>query len=337
MKQGLNEQNQNIQVVFSTELFQPELLAEDIIYISPSSDRWNDFGFRTKIDIHVHLKEHGDLVVGGYIGFLTNSSKDLNGVDRLNDLLGGANIYVLPATVGHGFFTMLPDMDSYRKLSREFGVDSAVRILKSMNDLVALGEFKTPGNWLGLALESDVFLKSFVRNTESFYAFNNAGSILRGLAFEKFRNMSSSLAIVFQLPGKINSHEMLFRFGHDEELPKRIAVIIGENGVGKSQTLGRIVNAAITGDKALTDADSHQRPIFNRILAFAPTNEAGSVFPSDRRKRSKVWYKRFALNRGGIPKNKRACFRFNCSSFPIRGVSRRVIEMGFVCGVSRGH
>jgi ABC-type branched-subunit amino acid transport system ATPase component len=301
----MSEQGKNINVVFSKELYQSELLPESIIYISPSTDRWNDFGYRTKVEIQINLKNQGSVVVGGYIGFLTNSPKDPNGVDRLNELLDGVDVYVLPVTMGHKFFTMLPDMESYRKISRVFGVDNAVLILRSINDLVVLGEFKTHANWLDLARESDVFLKSFMRNTESFFAFNNAGSILRGQAFEKFRNVSNSLSITFQLPGKLNPHEMLFRFGHDERLPKRIAVVIGENGVGKSQTLGRIVHSAITGSLDLKDADTHQRPIFNRILAFAPTNETGSVFPSDRRKRSKVWYKRFALNRAGASQKNR--------------------------------
>nr|WP_229260909.1 AAA family ATPase [Duganella levis] len=32
-------------------------------------------------------------------------------------------------------------------------------------------------------------------------------------------------------------------------------------------------------------------------MAFAPTNEAKSAFPSDRQRRPSIWYKRFALNR----------------------------------------
>lgn len=298
-KQTTNDTKQNIQVVFSKASVQSDLLRDNIIYISPNPDKWNDFGFRTKIDIHIYLREQGEFHTEGFIGFLTNSSNESNGVNKLNLLLENMDAYVLPATGGHSFFTMLPSMDSYRKLSRAYGVDNAVVILRSINDLVALREFNSAVNWLDLAHQSDVFLKSFMRTTESFFAFNNAGSILRGLESEEFRKLSNSLAISFQLPGKINPHEMLFRFDHYAELPKRIAVIIGENGVGKSQTLSRIVRSAITASKSLIDADTLGRPMLNRILAFAPTNEAGSVFPSDRRKRSKVWYKRFALNRSG--------------------------------------
>ncbi|MFJ4259972.1 AAA family ATPase [Pseudomonas monteilii] len=288
---------QNIKVIFSKTPVQSELLRDDVIYISPNPDKWNDFGFRTKVDIHIYLREQGEFHTEGFIGFLTNSPNEPNGVYKLNLLLENMDAYVLPASGGHSFFTMLPSMDSYRKLSRSYGVDNAVVILKSMNDLVALREFKSTVNWLDLAQQSDVFLKSFMRTTESFFAFNNAGSILRGLESEEFLKLSNSLAISFQLPGKSTPHEMLFRFDHHADLPKRIAVIIGENGVGKSQTLSRVAQSAITASKSLIDADTLERPMLNRILAFAPSNETGSVFPSDRRKRSKIWYRRFALNR----------------------------------------
>lgn len=302
-----NQTEPRVQVVFSRSPNPTELLKNSEICISPSSDRWSDSGYRTKIDILFYLEGIGDYHTEGLIGFLSNSPSELNGTDRLNKLLEGVNAYVLPSLGGEKFFTMLPDMGSYRKLSRIFGTENAVLLLESINDLVTLGEFSSKVNWLDLAWQSEIFLKSFMRTTESFFAFNNAGSILRGLDSEEFRRPSKNLAISFQLPGKLNPHEMVFRFDHNAELPKRIAVIIGENGVGKSQTLGRIVSSAISTSKSLIDADTRGRPMLNRILAFAPTNEAGSVFPNDRRKRSNVWYRRFALNRSRTSqKNRRS-------------------------------
>jgi predicted ATPase len=75
-----------------------------------------------------------------------------------------------------------------------------------------------------------------------------------------------------------------------------MAILIGENGVGKSQALSRIARAAIDGSPELHGEDS-QRLVISRLLAFAPTNEAESVFPSDRRKRPRMWYRRFSMNR----------------------------------------
>lgn len=47
----------------------------------------------------------------------------------------------------------------------------------------------------------------------------------------------------------------------------------------------------------LTDGDGN-RPVFNRILAFHPSSSTSSVFPRDRRKHARVWYRRFSMIAG---------------------------------------
>lgn len=275
-------------------------LPVNTILIVPSQDDWNDFGLRTRIDFRICLSEHSEpFATAGFIGFVTNSKDEPNGAIRLEEMLDSTLNIELPVTDSHRFFTMLPSMDAYRALVRKFGPARSVEALKAMRDLVALNEFKNSANWLDIAAQSDVFLKSFMRNAESYFAYKNAGSILRGLEHEEFGKLSEVFDIHFRLPGRQNDHELTFRFSHDNDLPKRIAVVIGKNGVGKSQALGRIVRAALSGDGSLTDGSIGGRVLVNRVLAFAPTNEAGSVFPGERRKRPKVWYRRFSLNRLG--------------------------------------
>jgi len=88
---------------------------------------------------------------------------------------------------------------------------------------------------------------------------------------------------------------------HDK-LPKRFAVMIGKNGVGKSQALGNIARAALAGSKKMTDANG-DRPFLNRLLAFSPTSTSSSVFPTERTRNPRVWYRRFALaHLGGVRK-----------------------------------
>jgi hypothetical protein len=289
-----------IMVMFGKRKSFQILLPIDTVLIAPSEDNWNDFGLRTRIDIRIRLTEGEEpFHTAAFIGFITNSNDEPNGTIRLEQMLERTDNIELPATDSHKFYTMLPSMDAYRALVQKYGPARSVEVLKAMRDLVVLNEFKSNANWLDIATQSDVFLKSFMRDAESYFAYKNAGAILRGLENEEFGKMSDVLAIHFQLPGRQNPHELTFRFNHDSDLPKRIAVIIGKNGVGKSQTLGRIVRAALNGDDSLKDGTTGARILVNRVLAFAPTNEAGSVFPGDRRKRPKVWYRRFSLNRLG--------------------------------------
>lgn len=304
MEQGYGWQAEDkgsgFRVIFGKRKSNQPQLTGGTILITPSGDDWNDFGLRTRVEVYICFSDDKEyFYTSAFIGFITNSDKEPNGTLRLEEILQGTDRIELAATDSHRFFTMLPSMEEYRQLVKNFGTRHAVEALKAMKDIVALDEFKSTANWLDLATESQVFLKSFLRNSESYYAFKNAGSILRGLAMESFGKLSETIDINFRLPGRKNSHELRFKFSHDSELPKRISVIIGKNGVGKSQALGRIVRASLGGEDTLTDGRTGERVLVNRILAFAPTNEAGSVFPGDRRKRPKIWYKRFSLNRVG--------------------------------------
>ncbi|ENT9838709.1 TPA: AAA family ATPase [Pseudomonas aeruginosa] len=291
---------EKITVTFGAQASLRTQLPAYTVLIVPSEDNWNDFGYRTRVEVRIRLAEdEAEHSTVAFIGFITTSPDDPNGVVPLEKILRGVDNLAIPATDSHRFYTMLPSMDAYRSIVKKFGASRSAEVLKAMRDLVALNEFKTNANWLDLAAKADVFLKSFVRNSESYFAYKNAGSILRGLEFEEFHRLSKSISIKFHLPGRQSAHDLTFRFDHEADLPKRIAVIIGKNGVGKSQTLGRIVRAALEGDESLVDGGAGGRILVNRILAFAPTNEAGSVFPSDRRKRPRVWYRRFSLNRMG--------------------------------------
>lgn len=280
---------------------QREALAMDLprntILVVPSSDGWNDFGHHTRIDYRIRMRSSKEAVeASGFIGFI-NPEADRNGKDLLQQLVSTQGKSTVEATTDHRFFTMLPDMEAYRRLVQTLDADDATEALTALNDLVALNEFESTAPILDLATQSEVFSLSFMRSSDSYFAYKNAGPLLRGLSSEQTGVLSPALAIRFQLPGRQNEHDLRFSFDHAADLPKRIAVVIGKNGVGKSQTLGRIARAALDGTAALTDGTDGGRPLINRLLAFAPTNEAESVFPTDKRKRPRIWYQRYSMNR----------------------------------------
>lgn len=267
------------------------------VLIVPSADGWNDFGHQTRIDLRVRARGGNEVIeASGFIGFIAKEEAN-NGKTLLQQLTLMREGSTVTPTNEHFYFTMLPDMAAYRRLVQALDADNASAVLIAVNDLVALDEFGLSTDVLDKAIRTKIFALSFMRSSESFFAFKNAGSLLRGLDSEKTGVLSSTLAIQFKLPGRLNEHDLKFHFDHAADLPKRIAVIIGKNGVGKSQTLGRIARAAIDGTSTLTDGSEKGRPFINRLMAFAPTNEAESVFPTDRRKRSRIWYQRYSMNR----------------------------------------
>ncbi|MGM4869959.1 hypothetical protein AB7645_01880 [Bradyrhizobium sp. 956_D2_N1_5] len=205
----------------------------NIVWIVSAADNWNDFGHQTGIDYEFRVRgtDHS-IEVSGYIGFISSEGRS----DR-------ALLAELASSTSHGagsakspplFFTMLPNMDAYRRLVQALGADDAANALLAAHDLVALGEFEPTSDILQRAVETEVFSLSFMRSSDTFFAFKNAGPILRGLSSEELGRLSPTLAIRFQLPGRTNEHDLKFHFDHHADLPKRIAVIIGKNGVGKS-------------------------------------------------------------------------------------------------------
>jgi predicted ATPase len=264
------------------------------VLIVPTSEKWNDFGRRTRVDYRIRSRKSEEaFTTSGFIGFLGETS----GLERLNDLVRNLGTQTITATSEHPFFTMLPSMEAYRSIVRDLDLTEAVNALTAARDIVATAELKPSTDWLEKAIQTSDFYISFVRNSEAYFAYKNAGPILRGLEAEVINRMSSTFTIQFQLAGYDGMHDLRFRFDHSGELPKRIAIIIGKNGIGKSQTLGRIAKAALDGDPVLTDGTPGGRPIMSRLLAFAPTNEAESVFSAPRRRAVHLWYQRYSLNR----------------------------------------
>ncbi|MEG3123372.1 AAA family ATPase [Sphingomonas sp. GB1N7] len=272
----------------------------DTLVISPSRESWNDFGFRIRVDIAFVTQFSHDRVLNlpGFFGFI-GDSKSKADVRLLKQLLDAAPGNRLEAKDVPAFFTMLPHMRAYRDIVAYLGSEIATKALIAMNEVVATDEGINSPHWFRDAKESQIFKKGFLRSSEAFFAWANAGSMLYGLEHEQVGRISDTFNIRFQLAGRPNEHDLSFRFDvNDDILPRRFAVVIGENGVGKSQTLGNIAKAALDGRKDLTDADGG-RPYLNRLLAFAPTSTTSSVFPNDRRRNPKVWYRRFALGHPG--------------------------------------
>ena len=254
----------------------PEAAAARSVLVRPLGDRWNDFNFRTRVTCEVRSDGASFEPFEAYLGFL-GEDEPASDATYVTDLLASKGSPLAAEDIPRRFFTMLATMAEYRKLVDALGPKQARLPLSSLNDLVATTEFSPTTQWLDEALSSDVFNMSFLRSSESFFTFKNAGPLLRGAQYEEFNVASTSLAV--ELPrDDAPAVDLRFEFDHDGVLPKRMAVVIGKNGVGKSQTLRQIAETALAREETLRDA-SGERFVFSRLLAFAPTNEAEQVFP----------------------------------------------------------
>lgn len=282
---------------------------EVLIFGVPNN--WNDFSYKIRCEFSFVSEDYAHKYSGGmYIGFLSPKGKGksnsayLSLQDAINEL---EMIYKRPEDMRIRFFTMLPSMDHYRQIVKTLGPKVAQKILKSVNDLVY---YKDRGaDWFDEAKNSEVFALGFMRNSEPFFAYSNADSVLDGIEEEKFNGISQNLKLKFSLESFKNDHEINLNYDLESSIPKRINILIGKNGLGKSQALNAFCRSALQyKDKniSLTDKCTNGRPMINRLLAISTPGETQNTFPIERKKTQKLYYRRLNLSRSGRSKATRS-------------------------------
>lgn len=291
--------NDNYEIIFGSSAYVVNInKSSKYINIYSDKNNFNDFGLDSKVFIDIVDKEiNKNISLPGFIGFIEDY-KDLNGKYALDAISKNIEKLSLLNEKPYFFFTMLRELKDYRELVENYGVEEANKILFAINDITLTVRDSESQRYKNVALGTDIFNKSFIRNSESYFAYKNSSSVLKGLNYESVGLLSKNIT----LSSKEVQHPILsFNFDHHSELPKRVSILIGENGVGKSQLLRKIALAAIKGTDEISECDEAEntinRVLINRLLAFSPTNESKSVFPSDKIIKSKIWYRRFSLNR----------------------------------------
>lgn len=273
------------------------------IHVSPVNSGWNDFGFEIHCRFEIigltGLEYFGDLK----LGFL-DENQDLPKVLKKRDLDNSGQIAAddLPA-----FFSILPEMKDYRSIVRALGIAEARKILEAVHDLVAIRHYSVAQDWAEEAQKSEVFALAFMRMSETFYAFHNAGPILDGLQEERLAGVSEYIELEFKLDAFSNKHNLKLQFDSDGIVPGRICVLIGKNGLGKSQALSKLVQQMVADNEGV-DRDSSRfirlvdkqgkRPLVNRLLAVGTPGETANTFPAEPTTPGRVLYRRLLLTRG---------------------------------------
>lgn len=293
----------SLQVLFSLVELEPK---EGQVVIVPADTTWNDFGYRIRCSFEACISRETSVVSGDmFIGFLPPGDEPEGEFFKkrlsLFEIVEQSGAEFVGAEFAPPFFTMLPDLKGYRHLVDKIGPRGADLLLRSVKDLVVYKATSSP--WVEMALATDIFKFGFMRNSEPFYAFNNADSVLGGLAFEDFSSISKSLDLSFVMDGVPAPYNIKFRFLTQDIVPRRINILIGKNGLGKSQALKNFCRAALMyGDEGLrlSDVDNgNGRPMISRVLAIATPGETRNTFPPERKKDQKLFYRRLNLTRGG--------------------------------------
>lgn len=307
----IEEKNKNkkFRVLFCSKQRSFGQYNKNTIYIWATDNSWNDFRYKTHGTFVVHL-DNDQIISGNILVSVLNDeqSEHSDFVGLGNRFSAGKQDFELELPE-KAFYCLLPSISEYRTIVQDIGSLQASAILKSLNDLVFTNEYNQTASWFKEAVISDVFQKSFMRNSEPFFAFHNAADIIKGLDFEELDYISSYLRLNFKLDGFNNSHELNLKFGSSGLIPKRINILIGENGLGKSQALNHFVRAALQQrdyiDNLIDPSSETKRPMINRLLAIGTPGETTNTYPTDSIKNPKLNYRRLLLTRNSRSKSSR--------------------------------
>ena len=224
--------HENFRVVFCAIESLTCKYERNTIYVWPTNTSWNDFKYKTHSTFVLHLEN--DKVVSGeaLVSVLADDKPEYADYIGLGNRIRSNfddTTFELPKD---SFFTLLPSISHYRNLVRDIGIELVSNVLTALNDLVYTNENNRTAPWLEKAQSSDVFQKSFLRNSEPFFAYYNAADIIKGLDLEELDYVSNNLDLSFKLDGFSNNHDIRLRFRPSGLVPKRINVLIGENGLG---------------------------------------------------------------------------------------------------------
>lgn len=267
--------------------------------IFPSDNDWDDYGYKLRAKIALKTDETTTIVADILIGFYEEDAKEENGRTRLIQIVRSSKEGVSANL--HKFFIMLPSMQSYRDLASSIRPKALKKMLINANELATLKHFKPTSKIISKASKERAFNLGFLRDSEVHFALHNAGSIVQGLSKERTVRSATKWQLNFDLGNDLSRYEIDLNFNHEAELPRRIAVIIGKNGVGKSQSLNAISRSLLGRETYLRESESGDRPQVSRLIAFASTMESISTFPIERRTQ-RTWYKRHHI--GSVSKQK---------------------------------
>jgi ABC-type dipeptide/oligopeptide/nickel transport system ATPase subunit len=258
-------------VFFSKSLLHIDTLPRPAIVVTSYHDNWNDFGHNFFAKLHILTEPSG-------VAFSIDMRLMFQGESRTNTYLEKLFTKQGPliprSQIQDLFCSILIDPDAYKEIVSRLTLDEAVYSLLQLGDAVVIEAFSSQDPRRELIRSKD-FHFGALRGSGAFFAWRHARRQLRRNPTAPVADAASNFTAKFHMPGLANAYEVDFDFQRNEPIRNRIAVLIGKNGVGKTQFLLSIIKAAARSappdllSGALTEASFDPEPSFNSLLVFS--------------------------------------------------------------------
>ncbi|MDE7472954.1 MAG: AAA family ATPase [Muribaculaceae bacterium] len=204
-------------------------------------DNWNDYGYKTSY----HLYATGLITPSGKnetVGFIRimYTAQQYNDIFMLRNLFGENIFESLP----HGFVSLSSVVGFWRNLERILSNDQLRELVNALHIIVSENDESYP-----LVKDLECFKNSLLRDTTiDNYGLKLAGEIIanQGRHYDLINQPMS-----FKLPNCDKPMELNFSSGDKrldriDFIPSRLLAFIGNNGVGKSTLLYRLIRLLYT-------------------------------------------------------------------------------------------
>lgn len=242
-------------------------LSDPAVVIFADHNNWNDFGRRLYANYHIY--KDGALGPQKRLRFMFSEvNRTALEIDALLERHGDV---VRIEQSAHHHLSLLASPDAYKEFVQELGFDRAVSALRKMGDAV-LAEVEGEDPIRRGLMDSDEFYVGMLRADGAYAAFRRGGRYLRADTPELVDDAARSFLAVAQMPGLRDHYDVTFNFEADPFDRNRTAVLIGRNGVGKTQLLRHIIlrladefeQHGLAGEVRL-----NPRPQAQRVLMFS--------------------------------------------------------------------
>lgn len=282
-------------------------------------DNWDDYTYKTTFPTECRLK--GSDVEIGSIQILVEGEKTT--FSYLDKLVadGWDGVFPIPKTQ---YVSVPAGLTFYEQIEGHLGLDTAVEVAQLFRDASYFTKIEDDDDALRL-LNTDGFHKSLQRERGAVKAYLDGWKLFgrRGITIGNqtftFRSTSGGLASID------------LRFDSQSPLPHDINVLIGPNGVGKSQLLRQIVDDWL---RLAPDAHGHigfaERPNLNQVVvvSYSPFELFPVDISQDRNRKDHDVYRYFGF-RGrmkALTESKRGSDRVTLSrEFPKTNAARSLL------------
>lgn len=246
------------------------------LYLKPLYLGWKQKYQFEFLYIYYHSRIQESPIVGDtQLGFVGHSVEEI--LEKSNN-----KEYLINANDLPNFYTILRSDDAYRELISGVGMPFAKELMQKINDLVYLKAFNEKTTLLDKAIKSKPFNEYLRSSKASFYALFNAENLFKVERFYREivdDGISTSFSVKYKLSNFDHQIKINFNFKHESLLPNNVAVLIGENGLGKSQAINNIAKYLIKPNERYLYDDRGAPPKFNKLLSLITPGEVFSTFP----------------------------------------------------------